>query len=186
MLDDGGPSQARQFGVGDLSHAPILSNRPSIVVPPGNSCRPDGEEWLARRRPSALVRPAMGLLKQLFTWWDGATLTTSLSARFRARSVGSDGLGNIYYMSKKGGRRFVIYNGANDPSRIPPDWYAWLHHMIDGPPEESLPPAPKFLREAEPNRTGTPLAYRPSGALELGAQRPAASGDYEAWTPDQA
>ena len=127
----------------------------------------------------------MGLLKQLFTWWDGATLTTALSMRLNARQVGSDGLGNIYYAAKKGGRRFVVYNGANDPSRIPPEWYAWLHRMIDDVPDQTLPPPPKFLREAEPNRTGTPLAYRPSGALELGAQRPAASGDYEAWTPDQ-
>jgi NADH:ubiquinone oxidoreductase subunit len=128
----------------------------------------------------------MGLLKQLFTWWDGATLTTSLHVRRSARQVGSDALGNLYYGSKKGDRRFVIYKGANDPSRVPPEWYAWLHHQIDGVPDEALPPPPKFLREAEPNRTGTAQAYRPSGALELGAQRPAASGDYEAWTPDQA
>ncbi|HET9640988.1 MAG TPA: NADH-ubiquinone oxidoreductase subunit NDUFA12 family protein, partial [Allosphingosinicella sp.] len=69
---------------------------------------------------------------------------------------------------------------------IPPEWYGWLHHQIDDVPDDKLSPPPKFLREPEPNRTGTPLAYRPSGALELGAQRPAASGDYEAWTPDRA
>ena len=128
----------------------------------------------------------MGVLKKLFTWWDGATLTTSLHLRRHGRKVGSDSSGNIYYASKKGDRRFVSYEGANDPSRIPPEWYSWLHHQIDDVPDAALPPPPKFLREAEPNRTGTPLAYRPSGALELGAQRPAASGDYEAWTPDQA
>ena len=128
----------------------------------------------------------MGLLKQLFTWWDGATLTTSLHMWRHGRQVGRDSDGNVFYASKKGDRRFVIYNGPNDPSRIPPEWYAWLHHQIDGPPDEALPPPPKFLLEPEPNRTGTPLAYRPSGALELGAQRPAASGDYEAWTPDRA
>jgi NADH:ubiquinone oxidoreductase subunit len=32
--------------------------------------------------------------------------------------------------------------------------------------------------------TGTPLAYRPSGALEKGGKRAAATGDYEAWTPE--
>jgi NADH:ubiquinone oxidoreductase subunit len=127
----------------------------------------------------------MGVLKKLFTWWDGATLTTSLHLWRHGRQVGSDSEGNLYYASKKGQRRFVSYKGANDPSRIPPEWYSWLHHQIDGVPD-TLPPAPKFLREPEPNRTGTALAYRPSGALELGAQRPAASGDYEAWTPDQA
>ena len=127
----------------------------------------------------------MGFLKQIFTWWEGATIGTALHIRRNGRKVGTDQLGNVYYAAKKGGRRSVIYNGANDPSRIPPEWYAWLHHLIDGVPDEALPPPPSFLREPEPNRTGTPLAYRPSGALELGAQRPAASGDYEAWTPDQ-
>jgi NADH:ubiquinone oxidoreductase subunit len=128
----------------------------------------------------------MGLLKQIFTWWDGATITTGIHVRRYGRKVGTDALGNVYYASKKGDRRWVIYQGPNDASRIPPDWYSWMHHQIDGPPDESLPPPPKFLREPTPNLTGTPLAYRPSGALERGAQRAAASGDYEAWTPDEA
>jgi NADH:ubiquinone oxidoreductase subunit len=128
----------------------------------------------------------MGFIKQLFTWWEGAGLTTSLHMRRHGRRVGSDSLGNVYYASKKGDRRFVIYNGPNDASRVPPEWFSWLHHQIDGLPEEALPPAPKFLREAEPNLTGTPAAYRPAGALERGGQRAAASGDYEAWTPDGA
>jgi NADH:ubiquinone oxidoreductase subunit len=126
----------------------------------------------------------MGLLKQIFTWWDGATITTGIHVRRHGRKVGTDALGNLYYAAKKGGRRWVLYNGPNDASRIPPDWHAWIHHQIDGPPDESLPPPPKFLREPTPNLTGTPLAYRPSGALERGARRAAASGDYEAWTPD--
>jgi NADH:ubiquinone oxidoreductase subunit len=129
----------------------------------------------------------MGLLKQIFTWWEGATITTRLHTWRHGNKVGSDALGNFYYTSKGGDRRrWVIYQGANDASRIPPDWYAWMHHMIDGPPDESLPPPPKFLREPTPNLTGTRFAYRPSGALERGAQRAAASGDYEAWTPDEA
>lgn len=127
----------------------------------------------------------MGFFKQLFTWWEGATLTTSLHMRRHGRKVGSDDAGNIYYAAKKGGRRFVIYNGPNDASRIPPDWFSWLHHQIDDVPDEALPPAPAFLKPAEPNLTGTAGAYRPSGSLERGAQRQAASGDYEAWTPGE-
>lgn len=126
----------------------------------------------------------MGFLKQIFTWWDGATLGTALFTRRHGRKVGSDALGNVYYQSRKGDRRWVIYNGPNDASRIPPDWYAWIHHLIEGLPDESLPPAPKFLKPATPNLTGTPTAYRPSGSLERGGQRQAASGDYEAWTPN--
>jgi NADH:ubiquinone oxidoreductase subunit len=126
----------------------------------------------------------MGLLKRIFTWWDGATLGTALQVRLRGTKVGSDSLGNLYYGTKDG-RRWVVYVGANDPSLIPPEWYSWLHHQIDSVPDEAMPPAPKFLREPTGNRTGTPLAYRPSGAMERGGLRQAASGDYEAWTPGQ-
>ncbi|HEX8643792.1 MAG TPA: NADH:ubiquinone oxidoreductase subunit NDUFA12 [Allosphingosinicella sp.] len=130
----------------------------------------------------------MGMFKNLFTWWEGAGLTTSLFTWRHGSRVGEDALGNIYYRSKKGAkaaeRRWVIYNGSNDASRIPPDWYAWMHRMIDEAPDEALPPAPKFLKPATGNLTGTADAYRPAGALERGGRRAAASGDYEAWTPD--
>ena len=126
----------------------------------------------------------MGMFKNLFTWWEGAGVGTSLFTWRNGRRMGEDELGNIYYESKKGEKRWVIYNGANDAARIPPDWYAWMHRMIDGVPDDALPPAPKFLKAATGNRTGTPDAYRPSGSLERGGQRAAASGDYEAWTPD--
>ncbi|HEX8666778.1 MAG TPA: NADH:ubiquinone oxidoreductase subunit NDUFA12 [Allosphingosinicella sp.] len=128
----------------------------------------------------------MGFFKRIFTWWDGATLGTSLHVWRHGSKVGSDPFGNFYYEAKKGGRRWVIYDGPNDASRIPPDWFAWLHHQIDAVPDEALPPPPKFLRDPTPNLTGTPLAYKPPGALDRGAQRAAASGDYEAWTPDEA
>jgi NADH:ubiquinone oxidoreductase subunit len=123
----------------------------------------------------------MGVFGKIFTWWDGATIGTALAVRFGSRKVGSDAEGNLYY--EKGGRRWVIYNGPNDPARIPPEWYSWMHHQIDGVPDEALPPPPKYLKPPTGNRTGTPEAYRPSGALERGGQRQAASGDYEAWTP---
>jgi len=48
----------------------------------------------------------------------------------------------------------------------------------------ALPPARIWEKPAEPNLTGTPLAYRPPGALEVGGRRAAATGDYEAWTPE--
>ena len=126
----------------------------------------------------------MGILGQIFTWWNGATVGTALFTRRNGVQVGTDTYGNIYYRAKKGDRRWVIYNGSNDASRIPPDWYGWMHHQIDGHPDDALPPAPKFLKAPNPNRTGTPEAYRPSGALERGGQRQAASGDYEAWAPE--
>lgn len=124
----------------------------------------------------------MGFFKNLFTWWDGASLGTALFSWRNGTSVGEDALGNVY--REGAGRRWVIYKGSNDVSRVPPEWYAWLTRQIDAVPDEALPPPPKFLREAAPNLTGTALAYRPPGALERGGRRAAATGDYQAWTPD--
>jgi NADH:ubiquinone oxidoreductase subunit len=124
------------------------------------------------------------MFKNMFTWWEGASFGTMLSTRRSGRQVGKDAHGNLYYAAKQGDRRWVIYNGPNDTSRIPADWYAWMHHQIDGVPDEALPPVRKFEKPREPNLTGTAQAYRPSGALERGGQRAAASGDYEAWVPE--
>lgn len=127
----------------------------------------------------------MGFWSKIFTWWNGATIGTALFSRRHGERVGSDSLGNVYFRAKKGpDRRWVIYNGPNDASRIPPEWYSWLHHQIDGLPDEVLPPPRPFEKPPFPNLTGTAYAYRPSGALERGGQRAAASGDYQAWTPE--
>jgi NADH:ubiquinone oxidoreductase subunit len=126
----------------------------------------------------------MGFFKSIFTWWEGATIGAGRHIRRNGSEVGRDEAGNVYYQSKKGDRRWVIYNGLNDASRIPPEWYAWMHKQIDDVPDRALPPAPKFLAAAKPNLTGTAQAYRPSGALERGGRRQAASGDYQAWTPE--
>jgi NADH:ubiquinone oxidoreductase subunit len=126
----------------------------------------------------------MGFWSKIFTWWNGATIGTALFTRRHGARVGTDSLGNVYFRSKKGEKRWVIYQGANDASRIPPEWYSWLHHQIDGHPDEVLPPVRKFEKPATPNLTGTTSAYLPSGALERGGQRAAASGDYQAWTPE--
>ena len=126
----------------------------------------------------------MGFLSKIFTWWNGATIGTALFSRRHGERVGGDSLGNVYFRAKKGNKRWVIYNGPNDASRIPPEWYSWLHHQIDGLPDEVLPPVRKFEKPPTPNLTGTAYAYRPAGALERGGQRAAASGDYQAWTPE--
>ena len=126
----------------------------------------------------------MGIFKNLFTWWEGASLGTTLFSWRHGEEVGRDDLGNVYMTTGDGKRRWVMYEGSNDVSRVPPEWYAWLTRLIDDVPDRSLPPAPKFLKAPIPNLTGTSRAYRPSGALERGGNRQAASGDYQAWIPD--
>ncbi|MBO9525918.1 MAG: NADH:ubiquinone oxidoreductase subunit NDUFA12 [Sphingobium yanoikuyae] len=132
----------------------------------------------------------MGILANIFTWWNGATFGTWLFTARKGTKVGEDHQGNVYY---EGGvdpngltRRWVMYNGANDASRVPAEWHGWLHHSIEGTPESFLPPPRIWEKEFTPNATGTANAYRPSGALEKGGQRQKATGDYEAWSPDAA
>ena len=129
----------------------------------------------------------MGALAKIFTWWNGATLGTGLFTRRHGSRVGTDAMGNAYFT---GGtdvhgnpRRWVIYAGANDASRVPPEWHGWLHNTIDVTPDE-LPPARAWQAPPQPNLTGSREAYRPAGALEAGGKRAAATGDYEAWSPN--
>jgi NADH:ubiquinone oxidoreductase subunit len=134
----------------------------------------------------------MKFLMKLFTWWDGATIGTSLFSAFNGEHVGTDAQGNKYFRAKKRGvtdtsgreRRWVIYNGANDASRVPSEWHGWLHHSYDALPESHLEPAKIWEADYSPNATGTDAAYRPQGALERGGRRARATGDYEAWAPD--
>jgi NADH:ubiquinone oxidoreductase subunit len=127
----------------------------------------------------------MGLFKNIFCWWDGATIGTALHSALRGRSVGEDAFGNRYFESKKAPRRrWVIYQGQNDASNVPAEWHGWLHQTIEDVPEAGLPPARIWEAPYVHNLTGTEDAYRPSGALESGGKRAGASGDYEAWSPN--
>jgi NADH:ubiquinone oxidoreductase subunit len=127
----------------------------------------------------------MGLLSRIFTWWDGATIGTGLWTSLHGEEVARDSAGNVYYRDKKyPGRRWVIYNGNNDGSRVPPDWQMWLRGTIDDLPEKVLPPVRHFQIPPVANLTGTMQAFRPDGALGSGRIRPASTGDYEPWIPE--
>ena len=124
----------------------------------------------------------MSFWKQLLTWWNGQTVGTRLHTWRVGNRVGEDEFGNVYYQN--GRRRWVIYAGDVDASRIPPEWHGWLHGAFDDVPESNLPPARIWEADYTPNATGTAAAYRPAGALERGGKRARATGDYEAWSPD--
>lgn len=131
---------------------------------------------------------------KLFTWWDGATIGTSLFSARNGEHVGTDAQGNKYYRGKRKlpadsplagrERRWVIYAGANDASRVPAEWHGWLHGSYDELPESHLAPAKIWEADFTPNATGSAAAYRPLGALERGGRHAPATGDYQAWTPE--
>jgi NADH:ubiquinone oxidoreductase subunit len=127
----------------------------------------------------------MGFWSKVFTWWNGATVGTALWTRRFGNEVGRDPAGNLYYQDKgRPERRWVIYNGSNDGSRVPPDWQLWLRGTITDLPDKALPPVRRFQRAPTPNPTGTMAAFRPDGALGTDRVRPASTGDYEPWTPE--
>ena len=130
-------------------------------------------------------------LTHVFTWWNGWTYGTKLWTSRFGEKVGTDEFGNVYYRTRGGKvdptlgfqRRWVIYNGPAEASTIPAGWHGWMHHRVDTPPsEQQYVPRPWQL-PAQANQTGTPAAYRPSGSILKDAQRPAATGAYDAWTP---
>ena len=111
----------------------------------------------------------MGILNSLLkavTWWNGATLNTLIWSRRHGQRVGEDEQGNTFYQTKDGSRRWVIYNGEIEASRVSPDWHGWLHHTYDD------------LIVL----TGTALAYAPRGSIRQ--PKPMPRSDYEAWSPE--
>ena len=125
----------------------------------------------------------MSLIRMIFVWWRSATLGTLLTTWMYGNAVGTDQFGNRYYQTKDGKRRWVIYNGTVEASRVPPDWHGWLHHTFKEPPTVKGFPARPWEKAHIPNQTGTDTALRPQGSLARSGERPAATGDYEAWTP---
>lgn len=124
----------------------------------------------------------------------GANAVTRLLTWLHGEEVGRDQFGNRYYRAKKGWqvhkdslrreRRWVVYNGEAEASRVPPEWHGWLHHTTDEvPPAEGIKKR-IWMKEHRPNATGTSAAYRPPGHTLKGGARKVAGGDYEPWRPE--
>ena len=62
----------------------------------------------------------MNFIKRLFTWWHGQTMNTQFYTWRKGVRVGDDDEGNVYYETKDGKRRWVIFNGYVEASRFPP------------------------------------------------------------------
>tara|TARA_R110002094_G_scaffold39404_10_gene51969 strand:- start:330 stop:713 length:384 start_codon:yes stop_codon:yes gene_type:complete len=127
----------------------------------------------------------MGILNTIFralTWWDGQTLNTQLFTWRKGIQVGSDDQGNTYYHNRDDSKRWVIYNGDMEASRVSPDWHGWLHRTWDEPPSDKPLVHKTWEKPHIENLTGTALAYAPAGSLRKDV--PADRADYEAWTPE--
>ena len=124
----------------------------------------------------------MEFLKRLLTWWNSQTLGTQLFTWRYGVKVGEDDEGNVFYQSRDGKRRWVIYNGEAEASRISPDWHGWLHFTWSEAPTKAPLVHKKWEKPHHENQTGTRLAYVPPGSLHR--DHPAERRDYEAWQPE--
>ena len=127
----------------------------------------------------------MGLMDTLIravTWWNGQTLGTQLFTARAGIRVGEDAEGNVFYRNRDDSRRWVIYNGEAEASRVSPDWHGWLHRTWDAPPTEAPLAHRAWEKPHEENLTGTALAYAPPGSIRRAA--PEERCDYDAWSPE--
>ena len=127
----------------------------------------------------------MGLkdtLLRAVTWWNGQTLNTQLYTWRKGVRVGEDDAGNIYYRSSDDKKRWVIFNGEAEASRVNPDWHGWLHHTWAEPPNKAPLEHKPWQTPHQKNLTGTADAYLPAGSVRRAA--PVERQDYEAWSPE--
>ena len=125
--------------------------------------------------------------KILYLYSNGANMTiaTRLMTLIMGKKVGEDQFGNKYYLLTRKDRRdkrWVIYKGEADASKVPAEWWGWLHHKNDNLPPEHIQKK-AWQQEHQPNLTGSREAYRPQGHTLKGGKRAKATGDYQAWQP---
>ena len=116
------------------------------------------------------------------------SIGTRLYTLLHGELVGTDSFGNRYYRRRgrplQGReRRWVLYKGKSEASKVPAEWHAWMHHTTDNPLVEQAAQSQPWQKEHLPNLTGTVNAYRPGGHALSAGSRQASDADYEAWKP---
>ena len=124
----------------------------------------------------------MKFIIRMLTWWNSQTLGTQIFTARRGIKVGEDAQGNLYYQTADAKRRWVIYNGEMEASRVAPDWHGWLHFTWDQPPTRAPLAHKPWEKPHLENLTGSAEAYAPPGSIRAAA--PLARKDYEAWQPE--
>jgi len=96
---------------------------------------------------------------------------------FNGKLVGEDQFGNRYFISSNK-KKWVIYKGKIESSKIPAEWHLWIHSEKINPPKEEKN---KFIwqKPHQENLTGTENAHKPDGSLSLEFKKNIKK--YESW-----
>jgi len=115
-------------------------------------------------------------------------IINNLEILLKGTKIGEDEQGNQYYIERsffrqpknRKLRRWVLYQGIPEPSKVPPQWHGWLHYTTDTPPI-SNDKHYSWQKPHLPNLTGTLLAYRPPGICHKDTRE---FQLYQAWKPE--
>ncbi|MGB0935305.1 MAG: NADH:ubiquinone oxidoreductase subunit NDUFA12 [Alphaproteobacteria bacterium] len=117
-------------------------------------------------------------------------IAPKLKTWLKGQFIGEDTYGNKYYSERflfgtpKGAkpRRWVVYNGFAEASKVPAEWHGWLHYTTDQAPVDSARVPHEWELDHKPNMTGTKFAYRPPGhTLNCGSDF---KSYYQSWAPE--
>ena len=103
-----------------------------------------------------------------------------LKTLFFGTLAGTDSSGNAYYYQKGNPKkRWVVYKGKNEATKIPPHWHCWIHGFSNIP--LNLKYNYSWQKPHLPNLTGTPLAYKPYNTVKKENHK----YGYTSWRPSK-
>jgi len=101
-----------------------------------------------------------------------------------SKQIGVDQFGNKYFIGRGKtslgqNKRYVVYHGIADGSKVPPMWHAWLHYSSDEVPLGANKLPYSWQKEHIQNLTGSKHAYNPqeSNSFKLKI--------YSKWNPNE-
>jgi len=101
--------------------------------------------------------------------------------KFSHRKIGSDEFGNSYFEGRNG-KRYIVYKGSAEASKIPAEWHGWIHYTTDIAPININTRKHSWQKIHLPNLTGTKNAYSPQVAKKNSSvakeKKP-----YQSWHP---
>ena len=120
------------------------------------------------------------IFKEIFTWWHNQTIGTRIYSFLNGYQVGKDKFGNLYMHNKNDTKRWVLYTGEVDSTKVPPEWNGWLRFTSNEIPTTKK--KYKWEKEHLKNQTGTKNSYYPSASV-FRNPRSKKRAEYEQWSP---
>lgn len=116
-------------------------------------------------------------------------LINKIKIQLTATKVGEDEFGNRYFEEKSEKisakkKRFIIYHGQVEASKIPATWHRWLHYTTDKIPVNVNCHKYSWQKIHLPNLSGTLYEHSASASINKKGDRKLVSSDFEAWNPN--